>query len=203
MKALIVLGLVCFALTNAFVLPTFSAEDLALLQSAQVGTTEVDDFNENDALEAFLKGVLKGVNAGDATDSALCLTGTGPSLLLEYYYGLTLAVSNAGQATALDAANNYLSTIGARQIRKLPADFTQCLANSNDYQLVQAKLKIDPQSAQFNAGFAKYVGQNPQHFKTTFDAAYSKFVSGDFVGAGKALGGLAQVVAIGINRNTI
>jgi len=196
LKSIFVFAFLCLALTNAFNSFHLSDDDLKILQTQQV-TNEADDFNEISALEAFIKGFMHGSGAGNATDSIHCLTGNGPSTLFDYYYGLALAAGTSGQTSALENARTYLNTVGARQLRRLPADFAACLANSQDVKNIETAFKgANPTGDEFGALFSATAGRNSAYFHSTFSNIYAAMTAGQFEDAGWLFGAYSKIATI-------
>ena len=201
MKAIFALVFISLSLANAFFITPVPQAQLDTIQNSAAGLGDDDydeSFDELQATKSFLSGVLEGVNAGSLTDSTTCLTGTGPSILYQYYYGLILAAGTSGQVTAVKTTRRYLVTIGARLLNSLPSDFTQCLNNSNDFKNLAKKLRVDPTSDAFLNSFSQGAKQNPEIFSLVFSSAYEMFSLGLPEEAGKIFGAYLNTAAVGL-----
>lgn len=189
MKAICLLVFAFLSLTNSFYILPISQEDLDYIKNFQKAIpTDGVTFNEASALEDFFKGILQGTNAGFASDSIFCLKGNGPILLFEYYFGLAAAAGASGQNHALESTRNYLNSIGARLLKKMPLDFTECLAKSNDFRKIKDVLLVDPHSEEFLESFSEFSVGNLGIYYQTFGMIYQDFLKGNLFEAGRRFG---------------
>jgi len=203
MKALLIICLLGLTLSNAFLTTEFSKSDIKTIKSAKSdNSNNAKNVNSVDAIESFFKGILSGVGAGGLTDSAACLNKKDADALYKYYYGLASAVGTSSPINNVNAARQYLLTVGANNLKKLSTQFTKCLAASNDYSKVKLNLEVDPQSDAFKKIFGDYVVKNSLFFFTVFEKAYEDFLNGDLEAAGANFGKFALAAANYAKRNS-
>lgn len=192
---LIILTFAFLALTNAFFIEPITEANFQTLKNAG-SEAELPDFNEVEALEGFLKGVVLGAAKANSTDVSFCVKGDGVIPLYEYYSGLALAVSSAGPNTAVDVARKYLNTVGARQLKRVNAELLTCIADSKDFQAITTRFDTDPNGAEFETQFSNFANNNPTYFHQVFTSINSYLSQGKYSTAGYFYGSYCHIASL-------